>query len=187
MTAAQENLVTGNINLVYYFAAKLGQSEFVRRNKDDITSEGMVGLVKAAKAFDPSRGLKFATFAATCINNEMLMYIRRNKKREADLSLHSVIGSDIEGRELLLADILTAEESNIERAERAAFAELDLEDLTQLLNLREKQVLESLKKEMKQRETATELNVSQSYVSRVVQKIRKKYKHMLDKAERGYG
>ncbi len=119
MTEAQQPLVTDNMRLVYYLANKLGETGFVKNNFEDLISEGMVGLVKAAKAFDPSKGVKFATFASRCVTNEMLMYIRRNKKHEENVLLSAAIGRDSEGNELLLSDILADERSVFDAMESA--------------------------------------------------------------------
>jgi len=185
MTEMETQLVADNIRLVYYLAQKLGATEFVKQNKDDLASEGMVGLVKAARAFDPAKGIKFATFASRCINNEMLMFMRRNKKHEGDISLYAAVCGDAEGNELLLLDTLCADESNIERAERVADAVSDLRDLTVRLTGREKRILGYINAEMTQNIMAAELGISQSYVSRLVKKIRAKYKRVVERCAYG--
>ena len=103
----RDKLVTDNLRLVYHLFNKLKQTAIVADNKEDIISEGTVGLVKAANTYDPTKGVRFSTYASRCINNEMLMYIRRINKRTAnEVSLYKVVARDEEGNNISYADIL---------------------------------------------------------------------------------
>lgn len=176
MTEVQKTLIESNLKLVYHMAWKLERTDFVSRNMDDLTQEGMIGLLKAANAFDPGKGIKFATFASRCIHNAMLMFIRRNKKHESNISLYSVIGNDTEGRELLLLDTIVGVENEIDRIERAACANSDLHELNTRMTIRERKIIGFIRHEMTQRAMAAELGLSQSYISRLIKIIRGKYK-----------
>jgi RNA polymerase sporulation-specific sigma factor len=178
LTQQQQKLVEDNVRLVYHVFKNLGETEFVFRNKDDICSEGMFGLVKAAQKFNGSKGIKFATFAARCIWNEMLMFIRRNKKFQNEVSLYAPLNADAEGNVLQLIDIIDDGGAGAEACE----AGLVLDGLTafkKTLNSDQLRMFEMRAAGYKQRQIADEMGLSQSYVSRVLGKIKRQYKKLL--------
>lgn len=178
MLSEQQRLVEDNVRLVYHIFKALGKTEFVIRNKEDICSEGMIGLIKAAKNFDANKGYKFATLASRCIWNQMLMFIRRSKNWQGEVSLYEPIYTDTEGNEITLIDIIddggagaAACEAKSLEAEFAAFKET--------LKPYPRQILELRAAGYKQRQIADDMNLSQSYVSRVLGKLKRQYKKQL--------
>ena len=98
------------MRLVYHMYGKIGDGPIKENYKEDIISEGMLGLCKAAHTFDESRGVRFSTYAAMCIRNAMLMFIRKTKKHfQREVSLYETVGRDADGKELTLADIIEDE------------------------------------------------------------------------------
>lgn len=103
----RDKLILDNQRLAYYLYEQLSKTDIVKSNKDDIVSEGMLGLIKAADTFDESKGNRFSTFAGLCIRNQMLMYIRKlNKNWHKEVSLYTPIGEDNEGNQLCYADVI---------------------------------------------------------------------------------
>lgn len=155
-------LATDNIRLVYYMFNKLAKTELVNRYKDDLISEGMIGLVKASKGFDESRDIKFISYASRCIYNQMLMYIRKLRKHVGiEVSLNKPVYIDDNGNELCYADIIEASQINYE--ERMLIK-------AQLKNEkpRNRYIYVKYLSGYSQKDIATEMNLSQSYVSRIV-------------------
>ena len=172
---AREPLITHNLRLVVYISKKF-ESSFA--SVEDLISIGTIGLIKAINTFNPSKKIKLATYASRCIENEILMYLRRNSKTKMEVSIDEPLNVDWDGNELLLSDILGTEEDTIYR---------DLEDeaerkiLFRALNKlsgREKLIVRMRfgldhpeGKEMTQKEVADQLGISQSYISRLEKKI----------------
>ncbi|GHU61206.1 RNA polymerase sigma-35 factor [Clostridia bacterium] len=177
---AKSLLIEHNLRLVVYIAKKFDNTSV---GVEDLISIGTIGLIKAINTFNPEKNIKLATYASRCIENEILMYLRRNNKTKMEVSIDEPLNVDWDGNELLLSDILGTEEDVIYR---------DLEDeverglLTQAishLNEREKQIV-MLRfglstpdgMEMTQKEVADLMGISQSYISRLEKKIIKQLK-----------
>lgn len=182
---AREMLVKHNMRLVAHVAKKYRGAA----DQDDLTSVGSMGLIKALDNFQPGRGTTFSTFAARCIENEMLMLIRANKKHKNTLSLSDPVGLDKDGNELTLLDVLAEKEDDVfERAERAVARERLLKIVKKTLSEREYDVLfmryalaGGVPKA--QREVADKLRISRSYVSRIEKRAIGKLKKVLSVAD----
>lgn len=167
----QEKMVLENRRLVYYIAKKLNiiQDEF-----DDFVSIGTIGLIKATASFDTSKNIKFVTYAARCIENEMLMYIRKEKRRTVDVSLDEPLYVDGEGNKLKVSDVIASEDNF---AEDLVTTETFVELISIVLNrLTKKERMIMLYKiaDVNQSEVAKQLKISQSYASRLERKLSKK-------------
>lgn len=101
-----DQTIEENAKLVYYIYERLPKCQMTITNRDDLISEGLIGLFKAAQRYDHARGARFSTFAATCIRNQMRMYIRRLNKEPEGISLNAPIGVDADGNDLCLADVI---------------------------------------------------------------------------------
>ena len=172
---ARSCLIEHNLRLVVYIAKKFDNTSV---GVEDLISIGTIGLIKAINTFKPDKNIKLATYASRCIENEILMYLRRNNKTKLEVSIDEPLNVDWDGNELLLSDILGTEEDTIYR---------DLEDeaerkiLFRALNKlsgREKLIVRMRfgldhpeGKEMTQKEVADQLGISQSYISRLEKKI----------------
>ena len=172
---AKKVLIEHNLRLVVYIAKKFDNTGV---GVEDLISIGTIGLIKAINTFNPTKNIKLATYASRCIENEILMYLRRNSKTKMEVSIDEPLNVDWDGNELLLSDILGTEEDTIYR---------DLEDeaerkiLFRALNKlsgREKLIVRMRfgldhpeGKEMTQKEVADQLGISQSYISRLEKKI----------------
>ncbi len=171
--SAKEKLISHNLRLVAHIAKKYHGSE----DMDDLISVGTVGLVKAISTFEPDKGTQLATYTARCIENEILMLLRSNKKRQADVSISEVVGTDKDGNELTLIDLLSdGDESIIEKVEKSATNKSLLEYLKRKLSDREFKIIVlryGLKNgvPLPQREVAALLKISRSYVSRIEKKV----------------
>ncbi len=177
--AAKEKLIKHNLRLVAHVVKKY-QGAY---DSDDLISVGTIGLVKAINSYDLSKGTQLATYTARCIENEILMLLRANKKYKNTVSLTEVVGTDKDGNELNLIDLLAVdEESVLGKVEQSIFADNLLKILRECLNDREYTVI-TLRFGLKgnaplcQREVAALLKISRSYISRIekkaVEKIRK--------------
>ena len=173
-TAARASLIEHNLRLVVYIARRF---ENTGVNIEDLVSIGTIGLIKAVNTFDVGKKIKLATYASRCIENEILMFLRRNGKTKGEVSLDEPLNVDWDGNELLLSDIMGTEpdlcsrgiEDEVDRALlRAALAKLPE---------RERLIIElryGLRKdgdEMTQKEVADILGISQSYISRLEKRI----------------
>jgi RNA polymerase sporulation-specific sigma factor len=170
MTTERAKLVEDNLRLVYYFYEKLMKTPFVRQNKDDLISEGNIGLVKAAASYDFERA-KFTTYAARCIHNQMLMYIRRCKGWERETSLYAAVGADENGRELRYIDILPDGNDRIAEAETRVTAAQYISRLPK----RDQKLLRLQEQGLTHLRIGKRLGYSQSYVSRRLSAARKKF------------
>ena len=169
----RDRLITDNVKLVYYIYEKLSKNVLTISHKDDIVSEGMIGLIKAARNFDKTKGCKFATFAARCIQNEMLMFLRSlNKRASHEISLNTPIGKDWDGNELCLLDVLEDEHGNPE-------AEIDKSVFNAFMDKqkeKDKQLVAAICKGYSQKEIAKKLQVLQPTVSRRLSRLKKRAK-----------
>jgi len=166
-------LIERNLRLVVYIARKFENTGI---GVEDLVSIGTIGLIKAINTFNPSRNIKLATYASRCIENEILMYLRRNNKIKTEISIDEPLNIDWDGNELLLSDILGTENDSIHRS-------LEEEVDKELLNMamgklsnREKKIMElrfglSNGVEKTQKEVADMLGISQSYISRLEKRI----------------
>lgn len=169
----QSTLIERNLRLVVYIARKF---ENTGVSIEDLISVGTIGLIKAVKTFNPERKIKLATYASRCIENEILMYLRRNNKVKAEISFYEPLNIDWDGNELLLSDILGTDNDIVYNLIED---EIDKELLfiaLQNLNEREKEIVQlrfglNGKREKTQKEVAQMLGISQSYISRLEKKI----------------
>lgn len=181
--AARAMLIERNLRLVVYIARKFENTGI---NIEDLISIGTIGLIKAVNTFDSERNIKLATYASRCIENEILMYLRRNSKIKTEVSFDEPLNIDWDGNELLLSDVLGTEvdiitkklESDVDRdLLRSALAELSDRE-KQIMELRFGLVGEESKT---QKDVADILGISQSYISRLEKKIIKRLKKEFNK------
>lgn len=174
---ARNTLIEHNLRLVAHVAKKYQSPE---HDTDDLISIGIIGLIKAVMTFDSEKNNRLATYAARCIENELLMMLRSHKKLSREVSMYEKIGVDQEGRELRLMDVLESEPLDIlEEMEREKNVRHLKECIGNVLNEREMQVICERygllgKKERTQREIAESLGISRSYVSRLEKKALEK-------------
>lgn len=174
MPSARDKLITDNMRLVYHMYGKIGDGLIKENYKEDIISEGMLGLCKAADTFDESRGVRFSTYAAMCIRNAMLMFIRKTSKHYPhEVSLNMVIGRDAEDSVLTLADIIEDES----QSEDEIITRIMLEDFEGKQTPIDKKIINELKKGKRQIEIGRELGMSQAQVSRRIRKMREKFRN----------
>lgn len=178
---AENTLVERNLRLVAHIVKKF---ENTSEEFEDLISIGTIGLMKAIKTYDPNKRTKLATYAARCIENEILMHLRSIKKQKGEVYLFDTIGSDKEGNEISLMDILSSEEEVSEEVEHICEEE-NLRDKLKELTPREKIVLEmryGLKNGIRytQRVIAKRLKISRSYVSRIEKKALEKLAKMFE-------
>ena len=178
-------LIERNLRLVVYIARKFENTGI---NVEDLISIGTIGLIKAINTFKPDKNIKLATYASRCIENEILMYLRRNNKTRLEVSIDEPLNVDWDGNELLLSDILGTDEDVIYRdIENEVERKLLLKAINKLTD-REKTII-NLRfglntpdgQEMTQKEVATLLGISQSYISRLEKKIMKRLKREMVK------
>ena len=182
---AKNILIEHNLRLVVYIAKKFDNTGV---GVEDLISIGTIGLIKAVNTFCPERNIKLATYASRCIENEILMYLRRNSKTRLEVSIDEPLNVDWDGNELLLSDILGTDEDVIYRdIENEVERKLLLKAINKLTD-REKTII-NLRfglntpdgQEMTQKEVATLLGISQSYISRLEKKIMKRLKREMVK------
>lgn len=171
--AARTVLIERNLRLVVYIAKKF---ENAGVNVEDLISIGTIGLIKAVNTFNPDKNIKLATYASRCIENEILMYLRRNSRNRAEVSFDEPLNVDWDGNELLLSDVLGTESdivyNHIEEEVNRNLLGYAMRKLTN----REKQIMEMRfglisGHEMTQKEVADKMGISQSYISRLEKKI----------------
>ncbi len=176
---ARNTLIEHNLRLVAHIAKKYSGSV---RDSEDLISLGTIGLIKGISSYDASKGTRLATYASRCIENEILMLMRSNRKTQGDVSLNDPIGTDKEGNQILLMDIIgTDEEDVIKEIDRKMNVKKLYRDINALLDEREKEII-CLRyglmgnDEKTQREIADLLGISRSYVSRIETKAISKLK-----------
>ena len=181
---ARELLIIHNLRLVVYIAKKF---ESPSAGTEDLISIGTIGLIKAVNTFSPEKNIKLATYASRCIENEILMYLRKASQLKNEISIDEPLNTDYDGNELLLCDILGSDGNEINISlENEVEKALVLEAVSQLKD-RECSIMElrfglNGKKEHTQKEVADKLGISQSYISRLEKKIIKQLKSELQKA-----
>lgn len=180
---AKQILIERNLRLVAHVVKKY---QNVEENPEDLISIGTIGLIKAIQTFDGTKGSRLATYAARCIDNELLMMLRNRKKSARDVSLYEPIGTDKEGNEINLLDITCADCPDVleEMMQREDVERLKLL-LERVLSERELQVIRlryalNGNREMTQREIGRLLGISRSYVSRIEKKALKKLRFALE-------
>lgn len=186
---AKEKLIAHNLRLVVYIAKKFDNTKV---GTEDLISIGTIGLMKAINTFDASKSIKLATYASRCIENEILMYLRKNNKQKLEVSIDEPLNVDWDGNELLLSDILGTDEDGIYRdLETQADLKL-LHQALKTLNGREKMIIELRfglhskdGEELTQKQVADLLGISQSYISRLEKKIMKRLHREMARQENG--
>ena len=167
-------LIEHNLRLVVYIAKKF---ENTGMNVEDLISIGTIGLIKAINTFKPDKKIKLATYASRCIENEILMVLRRNSRMRGEISIDEPLNVDWDGNELLLSDILSSEQDTVSKGiEERDLLRRSLEILTP----RERSIIDlrfglnTGGKEMTQKEVADRMGISQSYISRLEKRIMKR-------------
>ena len=177
---ARSTLIEHNLRLVVYIAKKFDNTSV---GVEDLISIGTIGLIKAINTFNPDKNIKLATYASRCIENEILMYLRRNNKTRLEVSIDEPLNVDWDGNELLLSDILGTDEDVIYHDIETEIEKNLLNSAIDRLNPRERRIVElryglagGEGTEMTQKEVADLLGISQSYISRLEKKIMKRLK-----------
>lgn len=184
---AKKTLIEHNLRLVVYIAKKFDNTGV---GVEDLISIGTIGLIKAINTFNPTKKIKLATYASRCIENEILMYLRRNSKTKLEVSIDEPLNVDWDGNELLLSDILGTDEDTIYRdLESEVERKLLIRALNKLSN-REKMIVKMRfgldnpeGREKTQKEVADLLGISQSYISRLEKKIMQRLKREMVRYE----
>lgn len=179
---AKNILIEHNLRLVVYIAKKFENTGIM---VEDLISIGTIGLMKAISTFNPDKNIKLATYASRCIENEILMYLRRNQKLRSEVSIDEPLNMDVDGNELLLSDILGTDNDVISRGLEDEIDKQLLQESMKILGSREKTIVQLRfglghdGKEKTQKEVADMMGISQSYISRLEKKIMKRlYKEM---------
>lgn len=170
---AKQTLVEHNLRLVVYIARRFDGD---RTNLEDLISIGTIGLMKAIGTYRADRNIKLATYASRCIENEILMHLRKIANQKAEISLDEPINLDGEGNELLLSDILGTAEDDIQRPLEADAEVMVLRQALTELPQREQEIVSMRfgldgRKELTQKEVAQKMGISQSYISRLEKRI----------------
>lgn len=182
--SAKEKLIVHNLRLVVYIARKFDTAP---TGIEDLISIGTIGLIKAVNTFCPDKNIKLATYASRCIENEILMHLRKISSRRSEISIDEPLNTDWDGNELLLSDVLGSDPDDVGR-------EIEQEDERHQLNgfvcelpPRERQIMEMRfgmngYPEYTQKQVADTLGISQSYISRLEKRIIVKLKKQIEKA-----
>lgn len=174
----KETLITRNLRLVVYISKKY---DAPGTNIEDLISIGSIGLIKAVNSFCPDRNIKFATYASRCIENEILMYLRKYSSLKNEVSIDEPLNVDWDGNELLLSDVLGSEVDEVSLSLEAEDEKKILLDLIEKLGKREREIM-CMRfgmcgyTELTQKEVADRLGISQSYISRLEKRIITKLK-----------
>jgi RNA polymerase sporulation-specific sigma factor len=183
--AARSILIERNLRLVVYIARKFENTGI---NIEDLISIGTIGLIKAVNTFNPEKKIKLATYASRCIENEILMYLRRNNKIRSEVSFDEPLNIDWDGNELLLSDVLGTDDDIITKDLEANVDRKLLTKALHQLTDREKQIMElrfglTNGEEKTQKDVADMLGISQSYISRlekrIIKRLRKEFNKMV--------
>lgn len=171
--SVREELITHNLRLVVYIARKF---DVAGAGIEDLISIGTIGLIKAVKTYSPEKNIKLATYASKCIENEILMFIRKNSQLKGELSLDEPLNTDWDGNELLLSDVLGSDPDmvgmNVERDDECRMLRIVLDKLPK----RDREIMYMRfgldgQREHTQKQVADSMNISQSYISRLEKKI----------------
>ena len=177
---AKKKLIEHNLRLVVFLSKKY---ENTKVDLEDLVSIGTIGLIKGVNTYKLDKNIKLATYASRCIDNEILMYLRKNKKRQGEVSFEDNLSYDSEGNELHLEDILGTESDIVTRGIEDETDKKILYDEIEKLNKRDKEIMILRyglfnKPEMTQKEVAKVLGISQSYISRIEKKVIKKIQNV---------
>lgn len=180
---ARQKLIVHNLRLVVYIARKFDSSA---NNIEDLISIGTIGLIKAVNTFCPDRNIKLATYASRCIENEILMFLRKSSSLRNEVSIDEPLNIDWDGNELLLSDVLGSDGDEVGRGIEQEDERYLLLNLINNLSAREKQIMEMRfgmngYQEYTQKEVADTLGISQSYISRLEKRIIGKLKKQIEK------
>ncbi len=184
---ARASLIEHNLRLVVYIAKKFDNTGV---GVEDLISIGTIGLIKAVNTYNPDKCIKLATYASRCVENEILMYLRRNNKTKLEVSIDEPLNVDWDGNELLLSDVLGTDEDVISKDLENEVEKSLLNAAIEKLTKREKTIVQLRfglntedGEEMTQKEVADLLGISQSYISRLEKKIMKRLRREIVKFE----
>ena len=172
-----EKLVTDNIGLVRHIAKQIDVPYI---QQEDLVSEGTIGLIKAAQTFDENKKIKFSTYSAICIKNQMLMYLRKEKSFGEVKSIDFIVHEDNDGKKLVLSDLIADERDYYEEIEMNETLENLLNWILNLEDSRARTILLLEIAGLQQKVIGEKLNISQSYISRIQGKMKKKLKMSMD-------
>ena len=179
---AKDKLIEHNLRLVVFLAKKYDN---VKTDLEDLVSIGTIGLIKAINTYSMDKNIKLATYASRCIDNEILMYLRKNKKVNSEVSLDESLSYDAEGNELHLEDIIGTDKDIVTKnIEEKNDKKIMLEEIEKL-NKRDKKIMAMRyglmgQEEKTQKEVADILGISQSYISRIEKKVIKKLRNIIN-------
>ncbi|MBQ4170881.1 MAG: RNA polymerase sporulation sigma factor SigE [Ruminococcus sp.] len=179
---AREPLIVHNLRLVVYIAKKF---ESPGASTEDLISIGTIGLIKAVNTFSPEKNIRLATYASRCIENEILMFLRKSSQFKNEVSIDEPLNTDYDGNELLLCDILGSDPDEVNQHMEDELERRQVLGAVAKLNPRECQIMElrfglNGKKEHTQKQVADQLGISQSYISRLEKKIIRRLKDELE-------
>lgn len=178
---ARNKLIEHNLRLVVFLAKKYDTTMY---DLEDLVSIGTIGLIKGIKTYKLDKNIKLATYASRCIDNEILMFLRKNKKRTKEVSFEDSINFDSEGNELKIEDVFGTEEDIVHKSIECQEDKQILEEEISNLDDRDREIIEFRyglcgKRELTQKELADKLSISQSYISRIEKKVIKKLKNLM--------
>lgn len=181
-TSAREKLITHNLRLVVYIAKKFENTGI---GIEDLVSIGTIGLIKAVNTFCPEKNIKLATYASRCIENEILMFLRKTSNRKTEISIDEPLNIDHDGNELLLSDVLAGDAESINYDIEYEDEKNLLHSVVDKLNKREKLIIDMRfgidgYEEHTQKEVADILGISQSYISRLEKRIIQRIKREME-------
>ena len=178
---AKDKLIEHNLRLVVFLAKRY---ENTRVDLEDLVSIGSIGLIKGINTYKRGKNIKLATYCSRCIDNEILMYLRKTKKTKTDISFEESLSFDSDGNELHLEDILGTEDNIVTKPLEDEYDKRVLREELDKLDDRDKEIMQMRyglngKDELTQKEVAKRLNISQSYISRIEKKVIKKLKQII--------
>jgi RNA polymerase sporulation-specific sigma factor len=178
---ARNKLVEHNLRLVVFLAKKYDNTLY---DLEDLVSIGSIGLIKGICTYKLDKNIKLATYASRCIDNEILMFLRKNKRKSSEVSFEDAVNFDNEGNELHFEDIFGTEDNIVEKAIEDKYDKKVLCEEIIKLNDRDKEIIElryglNGKNDLTQKEVADKLSISQSYISRIEKKVIKKLKTLM--------
>ena len=178
---ARNKLIEHNLRLVVFLAKKYDTTMY---DLEDLVSIGTIGLIKGIKTYKLDKNIKLATYASRCIDNEILMFLRKNKKRTKEVSFEDSINFDSEGNELKIEDVFGTEEDIVHKSIECQEDKKILEEEISNLDDRDREIIEFRyglcgKRELTQKELADKLSISQSYISRIEKKVVRKLKNLM--------
>lgn len=178
---ARNKLIEHNLRLVVFLAKKYDNTN---TDLEDLVSIGTIGLIKAVNTYRLDKNIKLATYASRCIDNEILMYLRKTKRKRTEVSFEDSLSYDADGNELHLEDVLGTDSDIVTKGLDDELDKSMMLEEIEKLNARDKEIIElryglNGKKEMTQKDVATLLGISQSYISRIEKKVIKKLKSII--------